>query len=1162
MAVAAYASLVSLTHVLDNLHHRAHFNLPPADTKQVQSLRENVDFLLNFVELHSERKSPELGGLWKQMAEAAAESEGAINFHTGNLLDAIYQGETSDASDFSAFSEEMQTLKEKFRSIKKEFPVIEEEAENARSLRQPNPFVGAGGSSLSSSYLSNVVVGLDEHINRIRDKLIRGSSNLQILPIVGMGGIGKTTLAKSVFDDSFVIDHFDLRIWLSISQQYSVENILKIGLEEKAGQNDTRETLDVLGTRFYQKLFGRRYLIVLDDMWTIGAWNDLKRFLPNNENGSRILFTSRISDMAASLGTYDPYLLTFLDENNSWTLFCQNAFSQIDCPYAHLEKFAKDIAKSCRGLTLEIVVVGRLLANSNMTSKYWEHIRKSITSLANLGEDEHCMKILSLSYKGLPIHLKACFLYMRVFPEDHKIDVSELIKFWIAEGFIKSVSHRCLEDIAKEYVKVLIDRNLIFSRDTRHCGIHDLLRDLCLRESENECFLQFPRKQIVDISLGEAIHCNRCLKRLEDGEGMHIVTPFYIFGSSLQLDPFLCDACTMVSSLVERQCFVKIANHKCFEKELLLPIESRHVKIDGVNLVSPSTLQLLWNLQTLKIYPRSSPMVLPQEIWKMPQLREIDCSYKILLPDPIATEVEGKDLLILNDLHTIDGIYNFKCTMEVIDRIPNLKKLNVHYEDESNAPKTQSNYSLCNLEKLQKLESLSIHNCSENMSFPNSLKHLSVWNCRMAWEDMSIVGSLPSLESLEINGDLHGSEWLPIQGEFLRLKELVIEDNDLVYWGAEAAHFPILQSLRLAGLSLLEEIPSGIGDILTLQSIQLDRCSESVFDSAKEIWEEQHEVGNEIRISVIDNLEVTYAIGTFTARMTGAACQSLAYLKFVRERLQEVAFHGRDSLSTKKMEVVEEAIHFLNDFVKVFHTRKSQEIEGLLTETALAARRAKVVTRRLRSKNLMPLVGKYVDEDVERLLATVDYIRNKLSVANEEGKEDRQIDVNDNDIATSYDIDSLKIFRDVPLIDEDLREYQIGSVMATMTTAASLTWSDLACILEVLLKTSELGRHHLKKMEMENVEKSICVLRIIVEVHPQILLQTSEIIYDSYIIYLLPAAEHLNSKHLSQQSLDDASDESLLCFSEDVKYLVNILLEMESWFDEDDSQEEPTDEGI
>ncbi|XP_020547372.1 disease resistance RPP13-like protein 4, partial [Sesamum indicum] len=222
-----------------------------------------------------------------------------------------------------------------------------------------------------------------------------------------MGGIGKTTLAKSTFDNSYVVNHFDKRIWFTISQKYSAREILARLLNDGKDQ-ESRETLAELGQRLHKSLFGRRYLIVMDDMWNISAWDDLSLFFPNNRNGSRILVTTRISNVAISLGSHSPYVMDFLDEDKSWNLLCQKAFGEDNCPYPELKEIGKTIAKKCNGLPLAIVVIGGLLANSNRILEHWESVAKSINSFSNLEYNDRCLKILSLSYDNLPIHLKPC----------------------------------------------------------------------------------------------------------------------------------------------------------------------------------------------------------------------------------------------------------------------------------------------------------------------------------------------------------------------------------------------------------------------------------------------------------------------------------------------------------------------------------------------------------------------------------------------------------------------------------------------------------------------------------------------------------------------------------------------------------------------------------
>lgn len=196
-------------------------------------------------------------------------------------------------------------------------------------------------------------------------------------------------------------------------------------------------------------------------------------------------------DLIKSLDNNYSLEMKFLDEVSSWKMFCQIVFGGKDCPL-ELEKIGKKIVENCRGLPLSIVVMGGLLEKVERTEERWKSVTRSFNSVVNSENDEQCLKILKMSYSHLPVYLKPCFLYMGVFEEDSAIRVSMVVKLWASEGFLKPVSDKSLETIAKEYMKELIDRNLIqvhklgSTGNVKFCKIHDLLRDLCLREAQKE----------------------------------------------------------------------------------------------------------------------------------------------------------------------------------------------------------------------------------------------------------------------------------------------------------------------------------------------------------------------------------------------------------------------------------------------------------------------------------------------------------------------------------------------------------------------------------------------------------------------------------------------------------------------------------------------------
>ncbi|CAA3017380.1 late blight resistance homolog R1A-10 [Olea europaea subsp. europaea] len=355
-------------------------------------------------------------------------------------------------------------------------------------------------SEVSSSQHKNIpmveemIVGFEDMTTQIAREILGGKRHCQIISIVGMGGLGKTSLAKKVYNDSNVRNYFDMLSWCVVSQTYRKSKLLIDILS--SGTNLNREGLskmedEELAERLYKNLKGRRYLVVIDDLWDKEAWDDLKRLFPEDENGSRVLFTSRQKNVALEISQVilEP---PFMSPGESWNLLEKNLFKNDRCPQ-ELQDIGKQIARNCHGLPLSIVTIAGVL--SKMEKKEWQHVAKSLSSYISQKADDY-LPTLKLSYMHLPNHLKPCFLYLSAFQEDEEISVKKLLLLWIAEGFIGKKEHKSSEDVAEEYLVELIDRSLLqvatrrSNNGVKACTLHDLVLDMCSKMAvENERFL-------------------------------------------------------------------------------------------------------------------------------------------------------------------------------------------------------------------------------------------------------------------------------------------------------------------------------------------------------------------------------------------------------------------------------------------------------------------------------------------------------------------------------------------------------------------------------------------------------------------------------------------------------------------------------------------------
>ncbi|XP_078153429.1 putative disease resistance RPP8-like protein 2 isoform X3 [Carex rostrata] len=284
---------------------------------------------------------------------------------------------------------------------------------------------------------------------------------------------------------------------VAVSQKFKLIDILtKIAKQLELPIDPSNQSDDFL-TEIRESLRDKRYLIVLDDVWTDDLWTQIGEALPDEDNGSRVLITTRFFNIAKKADpTCEPYRPRLLTKELSLELLLKKAFPNQDpnkSSFGDLSDIPYQFVHKCGALPLALVVLGGLLSTKPRNYVAWSKVLQTMSWYADDGKK--CSEIIATSYEDLPFALKSCFLYFAAFPLDQDIDAESLIRMWVAEGFIPQEDNNTLEETAESYLEDLVQRSLIQvkSRDLygsiKYCCIHDLLQDLAIQKAKEENFL-------------------------------------------------------------------------------------------------------------------------------------------------------------------------------------------------------------------------------------------------------------------------------------------------------------------------------------------------------------------------------------------------------------------------------------------------------------------------------------------------------------------------------------------------------------------------------------------------------------------------------------------------------------------------------------------------
>ncbi|GFP83127.1 putative disease resistance protein rga3 [Phtheirospermum japonicum] len=422
----------------------------------------------------------------------------SVAFDADNVLDELsYHLLSRKTETHTTMTKKVQSflkLGHKIRDISKKLELINQEATSfglqIRLAGAQDRGVGSGAPAsfgTDSFAVDPIILGRENDVLTIVEMLTSypNEQAFKIVPIWGMGGLGKTTLARLVFGDEYINTHFDHCVWVHVSKEFNSMMIFKNILSSLTSENVEHGNREVLLQKLQKELGAKRYLLVLDDVWNeeTDKWDNFISSLSgiSSIRGNGIIVTTRSEKVASSVKTLANFTLQSLSENNCWSVIKAKAFRDGDI-LPEFECTGKNIAKRCQGLPLAANVVGGFLRDKSIDE--WRSVEQSW--LADLGDGNNILKILKLSYDNLSSpSLKKCFAYCSIFPKRCLHRKEELIELWMAEGFtIQTDQKMDMDSVGNKFFNILLESSLLqaVQRDrygnVSYCSMHDLVHDL------------------------------------------------------------------------------------------------------------------------------------------------------------------------------------------------------------------------------------------------------------------------------------------------------------------------------------------------------------------------------------------------------------------------------------------------------------------------------------------------------------------------------------------------------------------------------------------------------------------------------------------------------------------------------------------------------------
>jgi hypothetical protein len=728
-----------------------------------------------------------------------------------------------------------------------------------------------------------VIVGRKDDKEKLMNMLMfesgnnNSNNNLGVVAVFGVGGVGKSTLARLVYNDEKINEHFDLKAWVRMSEDFDVVRVTKRLTETVTSQRYAIDDLDYMRAELKKGVRGRRFLIVLDGLcnYNYNDWHGIVSPLIKGKYGSRVIITTRYEEVAKVAHTFPIHKLEPLSYEDCWSLLSKHVFGSGGNKFPNLEAIGRNIARKCGGLPIAAKIVGRLLS-SKIDEKEWIEIMNN--NIWNLSTD-NILPSLLLSYQYLPSYLKRCFAYCSIFPKGYPIDRKQMVLLWMAQGFLEhSMLEKAEEEVGNEYFNELLSRSLIEQlnddTDREKFAMHCLVHDLATIVSGKSC-------NKLESGGGRIHHFLYHQEEYDLYKKFEIVDDFECLRSFLSIDFWW--RMNYISSKVLR---VLLPSHgrlralsiSHYSNITALPdslgslVQLRYLNLSSTGIkYLPDTICDLYYLQTLNLSGCRGLTELPVHVGNLINLRHLDISFTNIKEMPM-------QLVELENLQTLTvfvvGEQEVGLSIRELSKFPNLRgKLhiqNLHkvidvsevcdtklkskehieelslYWDKQTEDSPSQEVILDELQPSTNLKKLSI-DFYGGTSFPSwlgdcsfsNMVYLCIKSCKYC-TTLPPLGQLPSLKDLKIDGMsrvetigpefygmIGGSTNSPFQ-PFPSLEKLHFERmsnwKEWLSFGGSKSPFPRLKTLYLNDCSELRgHLPSHLPSIEKITMFWCDR---------------------------------------------------------------------------------------------------------------------------------------------------------------------------------------------------------------------------------------------------------------------------------------------------------------------------------------------------